>query len=392
MGRRAVMASAALLGGLVVIGTPGPALAADLVVTTTADVVDGGDGLTSLREAVSAAADGDVVVLAAGQTYQLTLCGGGAQEDANADGDLDVVGKSLTIRSDSPTGLATIENTCTEERVLHFDDSFGETLTLERLVITGGSIGASGAGVMNIDGGDLAVTDSVITDNHSLSNNDGGGIRGPVDLLRSTVSGNSADAAGGGIMEADGTIVNSTITGNTAGEVGGGVTFGDVEIVASTIVGNSAPIAANVGGSGNGSTLQVTSSVLGGPQGGGTSCFFSGGPTVTSGGHNVTSDGSCGLSGTGDAVVAGALGLGALGANGGLTPTMLPAATSPLAGVVPASDCVAEDQRGVARPVGPACEVGAVEIEEATIQPPPSTPTPPAPTPTPVPAQPTFTG
>ena len=122
---------------------------------------------------------------------------------------------------------------------------------------------------------------------------------------------------------------------------------------------------------------------------------------ISEGGHNVVADSSCGLGGTGDAVVAGALGLGALGDNGGLTPTMLPAATSPLAGQVPADACVDEDQRALARPIGPACEVGAVEIDETQL--PPEPPEPPAPTtpsvptappapPTPVPAVPRFTG
>ncbi len=55
--------------------------------------------------------------------------------------------------------------------------------------------------------------------------------------------------------------------------------------------------------------------------------------------------------------------LGILTDNGGLTPTHLPEPGSPAidgAGTM----CVADDQRGIARPQGPACDIGAVEVEQ----------------------------
>jgi hypothetical protein len=66
--------------------------------------------------------------------------------------------------------------------------------------------------------------------------------------------------------------------------------------------------------------------------------------------------------------------LGALGDNGGPTLTMLPAATSPLLDQVPSDACLARvtvDQRGVTRPQGSACDIGAVEVAVAL---PPTTP------------------
>ena len=53
--------------------------------------------------------------------------------------------------------------------------------------------------------------------------------------------------------------------------------------------------------------------------------------------------------------------LGALADNGGTTPTLLPQATSP---AIDAADCVgiSPDQRGVARPQGARCDIGAVEV------------------------------
>ena len=72
---------------------------------------------------------------------------------------------------------------------------------------------------------------------------------------------------------------------------------------------------------------------------------------------------------------------------------MLPAAGSPLVDGIPVADCriddaseVTTDQRGLPRPAGDGCDVGAVEL-----QPIPLTPLQP-PTATPVPLQPRFTG
>lgn len=59
--------------------------------------------------------------------------------------------------------------------------------------------------------------------------------------------------------------------------------------------------------------------------------------------------------------------LGPLAANGGPTPTMLPSASSPLLG---RGDCAMGDvdQRGRPRAVGPGCDIGAVEVDRATVR------------------------
>lgn len=359
-----------------------PAAAVEWVVTTTDDVVDGGDGLLSLREALDAAADGDEIRLAAGESYQLTICGGATEDDANADGDLDIDGVGVIIRSDG-SALATIEQTCPEERVFHI--LAASEVTLSRLEITGGSITGSGAGVLNIDLGFLHVLASHVTDNHSLNGNDGGGIRGQAQVNASTVSGNTADGFGGGIMATEVQMTNSTITGNGAGAAGGGIAGGELDLLHATIVGNTAPQGANIELSGDSSQMNAVTSAIGAPGGGGDDCLFSGDAGTALSAYSVDSDGTCGLDDPTDLAPAADLDLGALADNGGLTPTHLPATTSVLAGAVPQLDCtITDDQRNEGRPQGD-CEIGAVEIDETAS-------TPQAPRATPTPATPRFTG
>lgn len=53
-----------------------------------------------------------------------------------------------------------------------------------------------------------------------------------------------------------------------------------------------------------------------------------------------------------------------MGDNGGPTPTMLPQPGSPLLDMIPPASCSEPtDQRGITRPQGPACDIGAVEGE-----------------------------
>ena len=82
------------------------------------------------------------------------------------------------------------------------------------------------------------------------------------------------------------------------------------------------------------------------------------GSEVTVGAHVVTTDGSCA-----GASVVGDLGLEPLADNGGPTETMLPSFASALVDAIPMSDagCAGVDQRGIDRPVGLGCDVGAIE-------------------------------
>jgi hypothetical protein len=86
--------------------------------------------------------------------------------------------------------------------------------------------------------------------------------------------------------------------------------------------------------------------------------------TIDSQGHNIDTGTSCGLAGTGDQPSTPA-GLTALASNGGPTPSMAIAVDS--AALDRGASCEPKDQRGVVRPQGSACDVGAYEMPVATV-------------------------
>ncbi|HWW44947.1 MAG TPA: choice-of-anchor Q domain-containing protein, partial [Acidimicrobiia bacterium] len=111
--------------------------------------------------------------------------------------------------------------------------------------------------------------------------------------------------------------------------------------------------------------LNSQGSVIVHPLGGGANCIAA---TSTSGGFNLSDDTSCGLSTATDRQSGNPL-LGALANNGGPTLTELPQPGSPLIDAIPVPDCTlgllalgTVDQRGVPRPQGAGCDIGAVEV------------------------------
>ncbi len=314
-----------------------PAYAATFTVTKTADTNDGTcDGDCSLREAIGAAnalAGADTITVPAG-TYTLSIAGD--TEDANATGDLDIT-DDLTISDAS----STIIDGGALDRVFHI--LAGNTVEFSGLTIRNGDPGIIfnvGGGILN-NGGTLTLTNSTVSGNTAAG---GGGIAnegGTLTLNSSTVSGNTANGVGGGIYNSSGTLTlnNSTVNGNSATAGGGIYRGGGTVTLKNTIVANS-------------------------PTGGDCS------GTITSAGYNLDSDGSCGLSGTGD-VSSGSANLGALALNApGTTEThaLLSGSDAIDAGnpATPGSGgnaCLATDQRGVARPQGSTCDIGAFELE-----------------------------
>jgi len=256
---------------------------------------------------------------------------------------------------------------------------------------------SAGGGIESV--GDLTLSGSTVRDN---SGDSGGGIatNGTASILDSTVRDNSA-RNGGGIVNT-GTLVlsGSTVSGNSVtnnlGGIGGGlVNTGSVSLVNSTISNNEVRgvLSATGGGISNSGTLTSTNSTIAGnavkvdtPEGpsGVGGLFTNGGSAtlentivakshgadcgpsgaVTSLGHNLDSDGTCGLSSAGDLSGADPL-LGPLANNGGPTETHALKDGSPAIDAGDNVGCPATDQRGTARPQGAACDIGAFERADA---------------------------
>jgi beta-glucanase (GH16 family) len=260
------------------------------------------------------------------------------------------------------------------------------SLTLERCIVTNNVVGATandfwkgGGGIYSGGNSTLYLRESTVAGNRTTLV-DGGGIyaffNANVRIEDSTVSGNVAGNVGGGIrMLGNASIVNSTLSGNTSTAWFGGALFhtdGVTNLVNSTVTDNRSPASGNaalfVGTfTAANATLNLTNSIVHGNVDfdghAGAGCFLapfgSGVVTLTSGGHNVVADGTCAPVGS-DQVVASA-GLAPLAANGGPTLTHALIAGSPAIDAASATSCPARDQRGVARPQGAACDVGAVE-------------------------------
>jgi hypothetical protein len=217
------------------------------------------------------------------------------------------------------------------------------------VVAPNGYYGGAGGGIDNA--GTLTVIDTTIADNGASSG--GGGIynAGALTLEQATVSGNHSNY-GGGIdngYRATATITDSTLSDNTAAYGGGGIA-------------NVAPV-----------PVALANSIVAANNGAAGPPDISG--AVKSLGHNLIGN-TTGSTGWIASDLTGAAGhvlnpdLAPLGSYGGPTQTQFPLAGSPAIGagsvtLIPAGD--ATDQRGFARVVGNKLDIGAVELQDASL-------------------------
>ena len=305
-----------------------------LIVTTTLDVVDQFDGLTSLREAVAFAnADGvaseitfdasvftggaaNLIRLTEGQiviTQALTINGagvGGVTITGDAE-DNDEVVAGTDITDVAASGAALLAD---NSRLFLLSGADADT-TFDSLTLTGGrttgfrdgggAVRANFAGVEFIDstvtgnvstggearGGGIFATGTAVLTNSTVSGNSttatfasGGGISaGAVMLTDSTVIGNSTggrDAGGGGIHASTATLMNSTVSGNStagAGADGGGIfAIVTATLTNTTVSGNSTASGFADGGGIRANTATLTNSTVTGNSTAGANAFGGG--------------------------------------------------------------------------------------------------------------------
>jgi predicted outer membrane repeat protein len=238
----------------------------------------------------------------------------------------------------------------------------GGSVTLSNSTFSGNSATLGGV-IYSSREGTLTVSDSTFIGNSAA---DAGGIfndNGSVTLSNSTISGNSVSGFGGGIYSDDGsvTLSNSTISGNSATQSSGGIYSGGTLTVSnSTFSDNSAQ---SGGGIVNVNQLTLANTIVANSQGG--DCLNDGG-SISATGANLIEDGSCNVAG----VLLGDPKLGPLQDNGGPTQTIALLVGSPAIdagddGVCAAAPVNNLDQRGLVRPQGSHCDIGAYEAEPA---------------------------
>lgn len=387
----------------------GAAQATDMTVATAADELTA-NGQCSLREAIAnananvqtyadcpAGTDDDRIVFASG-VGQITL----------AQGQLvigNVAGNSgdLSIDGSRPGGLADVvldgDNT---SRVLLVGTGSGAAaqLDLSHIRVQNGN-DIAGAGLYVYGNTTAKLSDCVFTDN--VAGNNGGAIEneGTLSVERCSLTGNSTTAIGSGIggaalynggafaiahstladnhsagdagaiyvggnVGAFKTIDQSTLSGNSASGLGGALRIlSSLTVRQSTIAQNSAGAAGNGGGIYSGYLSTFESSAVA-SNGTGGDCAGLSSPTFR---NSLVQDGGCSVVSGSNGNLVGDAKLGALGDNGGGTSTHLPQADSPLIDAV-ACDAIAgfdngADQRGIARPQGATCDIGAVERVES---------------------------
>ena len=218
--------------------------------------------------------------------------------------------------------------------------------TVNEITVQNGRTAGSGGGILN-EGGTLTVTNSTFSGNFASGN--GGGIANFIGstliVTNSTFSANSTTIDAGGVFNASGTatVTHSTFSGNSGINAGAILNTNGTVYLAGVVMDTGAS-GANCSGA------------------------------MTDNGYNLSDDASCGFSGAGSANNA-TLNLGALADNGGPTETHALLSGSDAIDAIPYNTPISNngvswtcndldsftDQRGVARPQGVACDVGAYE-------------------------------
>jgi len=228
-----------------------------------------------------------------------------------------------------------------------------------------------GGGAFFCCGSSATLTDVTLSGNGT--NDQGGGLyhccngdTEQMNLFGVTVNGNTAATEGGGVYSCCAgttvTFVNTTITGNTADEKGGGYhnehsETGLTRFTNVTITDNAAPMGSGIYNGDDDNVTIVNTIVAANVDG--ADCARN---AVDLLGNNLDSDGSCGGGGV-DPL------LGPLADNGGFTHTQALLVGSPAIDTGDDAECPAADERGVVRPQGPQCDIGAYEVEAGGVTP-----------------------
>jgi hypothetical protein len=366
--------------------------------------------------AVRTTAAGPITIDGQGQFKIIQDCAGNGVLEVDSQSNTTLRGVTITGANGSGSGGG-----------MEFAPSGPATLTVDHTTFlnnlaTNDTNTDGGAIDMNSAGNTLVVTDS------SFLGNKAGDDAGAIDcndvnqtltITRSTFAGNATtgnNESQGGTIDLESsachlTMVNSTVTGSNSrdlGAISGENNTDTITLVYTDIVNNTFgqtvspftapspsaqahphpskpdPVGTETLANSpanlflpNASNLTLFGSVIARPHNG-ANCAQSGGAPMTgvvSSGYNLADDTSCGLTAATDKQGAANDPLLAfLANNGGPTQTLLPLSGSPLIDAIPAAACqsgpaagITTDQRGVSRPQGVGCDIGAVEVAVAIL-------------------------
>jgi len=297
--------------------------AATITVTTNKPGIKDGDNKCSLIEAIinanndaathsdcAAGSGTDMIVLPPGSTHMLT----GSFTNYHGYTGLPVISSSITITGN------------------------GSKITRKKSKLLNRLVAVASTGDLSLD--NVTLSNGVESYGGAVYN------RGTITITNSTISGNRSNY-GGGVFTFGGTITvtNSTISGNTAARYGGGVvSHGTLTLNQSLISGNKARTGPEIDSSGG-----VTAddfNLFGSNGDGGITGFTPGASDIVPvPGVRITN------------IVA------KLANNGGPTVTHALVPGSPALDAIPGADpgCTGNDQRGMPRPQGTGCDIGAFE-------------------------------
>src|SRR5438067_2140065 len=259
------------------------------------------------------------------------------------------------------------------------------TLTLNSVTVRDNYANYNGGGISN--SGSVTLNNSTVRNNTANGGDElldqpaygGGGIfnSNSVTLRGSTVNGNKTTKLdGGGLYNYQGVafVGNTTFSGNTASGWGGGVISNSGKTILNhvTLTGNSAAAGGGIYNltADSTRTIVLASTIIANSPSGYNCAQFAGSQDVQSGDYNLSDDNSFNTFCAGgfqalDLSNANAK-LGPLANNGGFTLTHLPLPGSAAIDAIPSgkngcNTMVDPDQRGIARPQGATCDMGAVE-------------------------------
>jgi hypothetical protein len=324
--------------------------------------------------------DGSAVVINSTFTDNSTYQGGGIYSRAP----LTVTGSTFTRNTAaygggiSNRGVGNLNSTTfisnTADRTFSFTGDGGGIFNAGTLQVASGKFignnGQRGAGIYN----ELTLTVISSTLAGNSASQSGGGIfnsylynfSAPLYVVDSTFSANSAGWTGGGIANTDRLMItNTTFSGNTAVQWGGGVAHYGYDVNGTVVChpfnATNSTFAADSARRGNeiltSCPATLTNSIVAG------GCDFDV-FAITDGGYNLDSGNSCGFSTTLHSLINTDPLLGPFGSYGGPAQTFALAQGSPAIDAADNATCPLTDERGVTRPVGAHCDIGAFEYND----------------------------